>query len=63
MCGSFLDVPDNVALKVARIVAPTKKMGIQVRWIDKVIREISAKRDNFELLCEARLLRIQFEDI
>lgn len=36
-------------------------MGIRVEWIGRVIGEISAR--NFELLREARLLRIQFEEL
>lgn len=34
---SILDVPDQVVSKVARVVAAVGKMGIQIRWLDKVI--------------------------
>lgn len=32
-----LDVPNQVISKVARIVATAEKMGIKIRWLDKVI--------------------------
>lgn len=38
-----------------------EKIGTPVGWIDKVIEDIGAIRDPFELLHETRLLRIQFE--
>lgn len=45
------------------MVAATEKMGIGVGWVDKVIKEISAKRDHFTLLQEARLLRIHLKEL
>lgn len=50
---NILDILDNFISKVANTVGTTKKMWIQVGWIDKVIREINARRDHVELLCEA----------
>lgn len=44
-------------LKVASMVIVAEKMGIRVGWIDKVPREMGAKRDHFPLLQEARLSR------
>lgn len=40
-----------------------EKMGIRVEWLDRVIREIGATKDHFELLRETRLLRIQFKEL
>lgn len=57
-----LDVPDNVVSKVVSTIIAAEKVGIRVEWIDKVIGEIGVRRDHFELLREARLLRIQFEE-
>lgn len=54
------DILDNVVSKVASTVTLVEKMGIHVEWIDRLI---DAKRDHFELLHEARLLRIQFEEL
>lgn len=48
-------------LKVASIVAVVEKMGIRVEWIGRVSGEISAR--NLELLREAWLLWIQFEEL
>lgn len=59
----ILDVPDNVFSKVAITVVTAEKMCIRVGWIDKVPGEIRAKRDHFTLLREARLLRIQLEEL
>lgn len=60
---NILDVLDNVVSKVTSTVTVVENIGILVEWIDRVIREINAKRDHFELLHEARLLRIQFEEL
>lgn len=40
-----------------------EKMGIRVGWINNVIMEINARGDHVELLQEARLLRIQLEEL
>lgn len=56
---NILDVPD-VLPKVADTMA---KMGIKVGWIDRVLREMGAKRDHFTLLQEARMLRVQLEEL
>lgn len=48
-----MDVPNNLVLKVATAVTVGKTMGIRFRWIDKVFREIGAKRDHFALSREA----------
>lgn len=47
---NILDVPDNIVLKAVSTVVVAGKMGIQVEWIDRVIGEISFRRDHFELL-------------
>lgn len=41
-CFSNLNVPDQVVSKVARTVTAAEKMGIQIRWLDKVIGNFSA---------------------
>lgn len=38
-------------------------MGIKVGWIDRVLGERGAKKDHFTLLRDARLLRVQLEEL
>lgn len=42
---NILAIPENVVSKVVDTVDATTKMGIKVRWIDKVLRVIGTKRD------------------
>lgn len=44
---TILDVPDNIVPEVARTVAATEKIGIKLKWIDKVIGDTCSKRDHF----------------
>lgn len=60
---NILDVPHHVVSEVASMVATAKKMCISVGWIDKVLRVIDTKGDHFTLLREARLLRVQLEEL
>lgn len=59
----IMDVPDNVVSKVASTFVVAEKMGISVGLIDKVLREIDAKRYHFILLREAQLLRIWLDEL
>lgn len=59
---NILDISENVVSKVASTIVATKKIGIRVKWLNRVIAESDARRDHFELLLEARLLRIQLEN-
>lgn len=52
----IIDVLDDVLSKVACIVAVPEKMGIKVRWLDKVIRDICPKRDHSILMEENQRL-------
>lgn len=56
-----LGCPNKVVSKVATTVVVAEKMGIRMEWIDRIIGEIGAGRDHFELLCEARLLRTNWK--
>lgn len=49
---NILDVPIDVVSKVERIVAGTEKMGIMIGWLDKVIRDVCAKRVHSSLMQE-----------
>lgn len=60
---NILDVPEIIATKVAHTVVVEAQMGIKARWIDKVLRQIGAKRYHLSLLQEARLLRLQLEEL
>lgn len=62
-CFTILKVLDAVVSKVASTVAIAEKMQIRVKWIDKVIGEIGVRRDHFELLRVAWLLRIKLEKL
>lgn len=45
-----MDDPENVVSKVADTVAAPAKMGIKVKWTDRLLGVISAKRDYFTKL-------------
>lgn len=60
---NILDVTENEVSKVVSTIAAAEKMGVRVEWLDGVIREIGARRNHFELLQEARLLRIQLKEL
>lgn len=45
--------PNIVVPKEASMVAAVEKMHIRVGWIDKVLGELTAKRNHFALLREA----------
>lgn len=47
---SILDVIDLLIPRVARVVAATKKTGIQIGWLDRIISNIYAKRDHSSLV-------------
>lgn len=44
------DAPENVVSKMAITIALAEKMGIQVVWINKIIGEISSRKDHFATL-------------
>lgn len=41
---TILDALDDVVSEVARTVVAVEKMGIKIRWLDKVIGDICAKK-------------------
>lgn len=43
---AVLDVPDEVISRVARVVSAAKKSGVRVDWLDRVIGEVSSRRDH-----------------
>lgn len=43
---AILDVPDEVISRVARVVSTVEKSGVRVDWLDRVIGEVSSKRDH-----------------
>lgn len=59
---NILDVPKNLTSNIVDIV-DTAEDGIKVEWMDRVHREIGAKRDHFVLLQEAPLLRVRLEEL
>lgn len=42
---AILDVPDEVISRVARVVSVAEKSGLRVDWLNRVIGEISSRRD------------------
>lgn len=46
---SILDVPDAVTSRVAWVVPTAEKSGIWVGWLDRIIGEISTRRDHTAL--------------
>lgn len=52
-----LNVPSEIVVEVADAVETTKKMGIQVDWIYKILREINTKRDHYAMVWESQSLR------
>lgn len=46
---TFLGVPDEVLSTVARTVANAERMKVRVDWIDKVIGDVSIRRDRLIL--------------
>lgn len=49
---NILDFPKNMVSKVTDTVVAAAKMGIKFGRINRVLREIGAKRDHFTLLRE-----------
>lgn len=50
----ILDAPYEVVFKVAPTVATAKKMVIEIKWLDKVLKDICAKRDHSILVRKNR---------
>lgn len=57
---NILVVSKNILFNVADTVDEATKMGIKVRWTDKVLGEISAK---FTVLREVQLLRLRMKEL
>lgn len=43
---AILDVPDKVISRVTRVVCAVEKSGVRVDWLDRVIGEVSSRRDH-----------------
>lgn len=58
-----MEIPPQVLSELAYIVATATRMGVKIEWIDRILGEISTKREYFNLLQQAQNLRKEIEQL
>lgn len=56
----MLNIPSDVFSELSNTIDVVEKIGMQVDWINKVIREITVKQEHYTMVRELNLLEISW---